>query len=75
MININKVTPKKFCEPAMLAYIFWVIPDTIDANINNDVPLEIPFSVISSPIHINITDPTVIVNAVATRFNGAVLIT
>lgn len=75
MINMNKVTPTILDEPAMLEYIFWVIPDTMDANIKRETPLEIPFSVINSPIRISNIDPTVMVNAVRIRFNGAVLIT
>ena len=48
---------------AKLPYIFWVIPATIDAKISKETQLDIHFSVINSPIHINNTDPTVITNA------------
>lgn len=75
MMSMNKMTPIMLSELATLEYIFWVIPETMDAKINNEVPLEIPFSVINSPIRISNTDHTVIVNAVAIKLNGAVLMT
>jgi len=75
MISMNQVTPTRLFEPAMLEYIFWVIPDTMDAKIRRETPFEMPCSVINSPIRINNTDPTVIVNAVTTMLIGVVLMT
>lgn len=75
MISIKSVTPMTLDDHAMLAYIFCVIPETMEAKIKSDVQFDMPFSVINSPIRISKTDPTVIVNAVAIRFNGAVLMT
>lgn len=60
---------------AKLPYIFWVIPATMDAKINKETPLEIPFSVISSPIRIKRTEPTVITKAESIRVPGSVGIT
>ena len=63
--SIKIITHPKLLAHETSLYIFWVIPDTIDANIRSDIPLETPFSVINSPIHIIKTDHTVIANAVA----------
>ncbi len=47
----------------------------MDAKINKETPLEIPFSVINSPIHIKRTEPTVITKAESIRVPGSVGIT
>ena len=63
MISINRTTHHTLLEDETLEYIFCTIPETIDAKISNDTPLEIPFSVMSSPSRIKKIDQTVIVNA------------
>jgi hypothetical protein len=60
---INKKTPRKLVDQVTLLYTWLVIQDTIEANISNDIQLEIHFSVISSHNHIKPTAHTVITKA------------
>lgn len=61
--SIKTTIPRTLSVPATLEYIFCVIPATIDAKIKREIPLDTPFSVISSPSHINQIAPTVMTNA------------
>ena len=58
-INIHMILD----VPEKLPYILCVIHATIDEKINIDIPLAIHFSVINSHIHINNTEPIVMVSA------------
>jgi hypothetical protein len=56
--NIKTRSPKKLVVAHKFEKIDCVIPATIDAKIMSEIPLEIPFSVISSPIRMTNIDPT-----------------
>jgi hypothetical protein len=61
--TINNNTYIQLLPPDKLLYHFWNIPETIEAKINNEIPFETHFSVISSQSHISHTAPTVSTNA------------
>ena len=56
-IDIKMKTPVGLLDPAKEADICLDIPATIDAKMRRDIPLEIHFSVINSPIHMTIIAP------------------
>jgi len=60
-MNIDKRLPHEFGFIKFINEL--VIPEIILAKINNDIPLEIHFSVIISPNHISKTVHTVKANA------------
>ena len=62
--TIKSTIATTFSPEANEVYAFCIIPETIDAKMRREIPLDIPFSVIISPIHIKINDPTVNINAV-----------
>jgi hypothetical protein len=62
--NIKTITPKILDDAEILENTLLEIPEIIEAKINKLTPLEIPFSVINSPIRINNIEPTDKVKAV-----------
>jgi len=58
-------TPTALLAPARLEYTWLDIPATIDANINTDTPLVMPFSVMRSPNQRIIIAPTLRQNVVS----------
>jgi len=75
MTNIKIITPTILSELDMLEYTFCVIPETMEAKIKRETPLDTPFSVINSPIRIKRIDPTVIVKALISTVGNEVFIT
>lgn len=61
--NTNNTNCQGLLDVAILPPNDDEIPDTIEAKINKLIPLDNPYSVINSPIHISRTDPTVRANA------------
>gem|GEM_PF-4350625 len=73
--NINTIIQNTLSVEDILVYIDCDIPETIDANIKIDIQLDIHFSVISSPIHISKTEPTIIAKPANTTVEKDVVIT